>query len=103
MDKRDEELYSSEDEESVCETDQSDNVEVDDLNPSEKKNQFTINNILGLDERGHNGSQISPEPIKPIAISPASICGTCKLTRFNCYQYFINSLSEESFACFSHT
>lgn len=78
MDKREEELYSSEDEDSICESDDSDEVEVDDLSASEKKNQFTISNILGLDERGDNGAHKSPEPIKPIAISPASVCGTCK-------------------------
>lgn len=77
MDKREEELYSSEDDDSVCDSDESDEVEVDDLSASEKKNQFTINNILGLDER-ENDSKKSTEPLKPIAISPASICGTCE-------------------------
>lgn len=79
MDKREaEELYSSEDDDnSVCDSDECDEVDVDDFSASDKKNQFTINNILGLDERNH-GSQKSTEPLKPIAISPASICGTCK-------------------------
>lgn len=76
MDKHEDEVYSSEDEDSVCDSDGSDEVDVDNLSASEKKNRFTINNILGLDE---NGSQTpSTGPLKPIAISPASICGTCE-------------------------
>lgn len=89
MNKRqEEESYSSEDEDSVCDSDESDEVEVDDFNASEKKIQFTINNILGLDKRETNSSPKLTEPLKPIAISPASVCGTCKQIWFLliCYE-----------------
>lgn len=90
MDTQEAEIYLSEDEDSVCDSDtESDEVEVEDLCTSEKKNKFTISDILGLDKSEQNknlnlniNSNKSNEPVKPIAISPASICGTCELNIF---------------------
>lgn len=77
MNKRDEiPPCSSDDDESICDSDECDEVEVDDFSASKKPNRFTINNILGLDERDTNDFQPSTEPVKPIAIS--TICGACK-------------------------